>query len=333
MPAVNLVNIAPSAPAPPVNDETGAQAFLHQKQDGVHSGKPIPRDPTATVAKPELGPRITSFSVPDHGSVFCAKAGAMVNRKLSPADQACAIVRDWAIHSDCAVPAFVLPASDSAGDRALAQAVLERFQAKQPDEAAAEAYGKAFQVAGNPRADRAFAYKQSAIALTPRLWVPGDEAAGLDPCDLIPLLAASEAQAWEETLAAIVGPTALVVNAGVDQSGAFINSTYMGLSANTTDPAGSDTSMTGEILTASGGLVPQAVSYSHTNGTGAFVASATHTANGSDSLPVTVAKVNLRTASGGGGTMRVHEKLTATATITSSGDALTTTYTLTSAAS
>lgn len=333
MPAVNLVNIAPSEPdnsgAP-----TAAQALLHQKgPDGAHSGKPIPRDPTATTARGDLGPRLTVFSVPDEGSVFCSKAGVMVNRKLSPADQARAVVHDWAIHSDCAVPAFVLPASDAPADKALAEAVLARFVAKQPDQAAAEAYGKAFQIAGNPNADRAFEFKQSAVALTPRLWVPGAEGEDICADDLLMLLAARQAEQWEEMLSAITGPTALVVNAGVDQAGSFINSTYLGLSANTTAPSGSDTSLTGEILTAGGGLVPQAVTYSHTNGTGTFTASATSTANGSDSLPVTIGSMCLRTASGGGGTMRVREVLSSTATISASGDALTTTYTLTGTAS
>lgn len=330
MPTVHLVNIAPSAPVVQAG-ETGAQAFLHQKQDGVHSGKPLPRDPTATQARHDLGPRLTTFGVGEFGAVF--DGSTMVNRKLSPADQARSIVHDWPMWSDCAVPAFVVPASGSAADKALAKAVTERFLAKRPDEAAAEAYGKAFQIAGHAKADEAFAYKQRAIALTPRLWLPGDEATDLDPCDLIPLLAATEAEHWEEILEHIVGPTNIVVYAGMDQAGAFINSLYMGLSANTTDPVIGDTSLTGEITTSGGGLVPQSVGYSHTNGQLTFVNSATFTANGSDSLPVTIAQICGRTASGGGGTMRYREKLTSTAAIAASGDALTVTYTLTGAAS
>lgn len=332
MPAINLVNIAPSVPDPEFG---GAVALLHQKGDGgVHSGKPIPRDPTATVAKHDLGPRLTYFSVPDEGSVFCHEAGAMVDRKLSAADQARGIVHDWAIHSDCAVPAFVLPASTDPADVALAEALLARFQSKQPTEADAEAYGKAFQITGRgDKADAAFAYKQRASVLTPRLWVPGEAGADIAASDLLLLLAAEQAEQWEETLAAIQGLTNLVVNAGVDESGTFINSTYMGYSATSTAPVAGDTSLTGEILTASGGLVPGAVSYSHTAGTGAFVATDTATANGSDSLPVTIAQICLRTASGGGGTMRVREVLSSTATISASGDALTVTYTLTGTAS
>lgn len=332
MPAVNLVNIAPSEPVVLPGD-TAAQAFLHQQQGGVHSGKPLPRDPTATKARGELGPRLTTFSPATEGGVFCPKAGAMVNRKLSAADQARSVVHDWAIHSDCAVPAFVLPATSDPADVALAEAVLARFQTKHPDEAAAEAYGKAFQIAGNPNADRAFQFKQSATLLTPRLWLPGDEGADLAADDLLMLLAAANAEHWEAMLGAITGPTNLVVNAGVDAAGAFIDTLYMGLSANTSSPSGSDTSLTGEITTSGGGLAPGAISYSHTNGTTSFVATRTATANGTDSLPVTVGSMCLRTASGGGGTMRVREVLSATATISASGDAVTVTYTLTSSAS
>lgn len=334
MPTVHLVNIAPSDALR--DDEgnavhNGAIGVLHQAQDGVRSGKPIPRDPTAT-APTMLGPRLTTFSVVNGpGAVFDGKV--MVNRKLSAADQARGIVHDWAMHSDCALPAFVLPASPSKEDEALAQAVLERFQAKKPTEADAEAYGKAFQVAGSSESQRAFDFKQSAVALTPKLWLPGDEGHDIAPAELIQLLAAQQAEDWDEVLKHIPGPTNLIVAAGVDQTGAIINSQFMGLSANTSTPSGSDTTMTGEILTSGGGLVPQSVTYSHTNGTGTFVDSATFTANGSDSLSVVVAQMNLRTASAGGGTMRAKEQLSSTVTLSSSGDAVTVTYTLTSTAS
>ena len=339
MPAVNLVNIAPSVPDTG-GKPTAADVFLHQTQgnvaDGqpVHDGKPLPRDPTATLPKHDLGPRLTYVSTGAEGAVYDPAAGVMVNRALSAEDQARAIVHDWAMHSDCAVPAFVLPASDDPADHALAQAVLARFLAKQPTEQDAEAFGKAFQTVGRGDvAEAAYAYKQRAVALAPKLWVPGAEGDDIAPDDLLLLLAAQQAEDWDAMLAAITGPTALVVNAGVDQAGTFINSTYLGLSASTTDPVAGDTSLTGEILTSGGGLVPASVTYSHTNGTGTFTASCTHTANGSDSLPVTVAQMCLRTASGGGGTMRVREKYSSTATLSASGDAMTSTYTLTVASS
>lgn len=338
MPAVNLVNVAPSVPT--ITGETGADAYLHQTQghtvDGapVHDGKPIPRDPTATEAKHDLGPRLTYFSVGGEGAVYDPKAGVMVERALTAADQARAIVHDWAMHSDCAVPAFVLPASDDPADRALADAVLARFLAKQPTEADAEAFGQAFQVTGRGDvADLAYAYKARAAALTPKLWVPGAEGSDIAAADLLLLLAAQQAEDWETMLAAIKGPTALVVNAGVDAAASIIDTLYMGISANTSSPSGSDTSLTGELTNASSGLKPVAGTYAHTNGTTTATQSATFTANSYDAsnsiVPVTIGSMCLRTASGGGGTMRVREVLSSTATLSASGDALTVTYTLT----
>lgn len=342
MPAVNLVNVAPSEPI--VTGETAADVYLHQRQgnavDGqpVHDGKPIPRDPTLTKPRHDLGPRLTFFRVGDHGAVYDPQAGAMVERALSAADQARAIVHDWAIHSDCAVPAFVLPASDDPADKALAEAVLARFITKQPDEAAAEQYGKAFQITGRgDKADAAYAYKARAAALTPKLWVPGQEAFEVCAADVLLLLAAEQAQDWEAMLAAISGPTALVVNAGLDSALSIIDTLYMGISANTTDPVGSDTSLTGELTNASSGLKPVAGTYAHSNGTTTATQSATFTANSYDAsnsiVPVTIGSMCLRTASGGGGTMRVREKLSSTATLSASGDALTVTYTLNGSAS
>lgn len=330
--SIHLVNIAVSAPSV---EHAGVAAFLHQKLDsGVHGGKPLPRDPTATTPLHHLGPRLTTFRVPDFGGVFCGKQGQMVNRKLSAADQARSVVHDWCLHSDAALPAFVLPASDSPADRALAEAVLARFAAKAPDAAKAEEFGNAFQVSGRgDKADEAFEYYNRAVGLTPRLWVPGDDGRDLAAADLLLLLAAQNTGEWEEMLSRIQGPINLVVNAGVDAAGTFIDTQYMGLSATATAPVAGDTSLPGEILTAGGGLIPGAVGYSHTAGTSTFVDTKTFTSNGSDLLPVTIAQICLRTASGGGGTMRVREVLSSTATLSASGDALTVTYTLTSSSS
>lgn len=341
MPAVNLVNVAVSIPS---EEFSGPHAYLHQTQgnevDGnsVHDGKPIPRDPTATEARYDLGPRLTNFSVGKSGAVYDNELGVMVERDFSPADQARAIVHDWAMHSDCAVPAFVLPASDDPADKALAEAVLARFLAKRPTEADAEAFGQAFQLTGRGDvADAAYAYKQRATLITPKLWVPGPEGDDIAASDLLLLLAAQQAQDWEAMLAAITGPTALVVNAGVDVAGAFIDTTYMGISASSTSPSASDTTLTSELTNASSGLKPVVVTYAHTNGTGTFTASATFTANSFDAsnsiVPVTIAQMCLRTASGGGGTMRVRELLSSTATLSAANDTLTVTYTLTGSAS
>lgn len=349
MPAVNLVNIAVSIPDPA---EPAAQAFLHQTQGKVvngvpvHDGKPLPRDPTATEARHDLGPRLTYFATPTEGSVYCTKKGVMVDRKLSAADQARLIVHDWAMHSDCALPAFVLPATEDPADKALAEAVLARFLSKQPTTEEAEAFGKAFQLTGRgDQADAAYAYKQRAVDLTPRLWVPGAEGSNISAQDLLLLLAAEQAQEWEEVLSHISGLTNLVVNGGLDSSGKNLIGTstqdtpytYMGISATSTAPSASDTTLSGELTNASSGLKSAQITYSHTNGTGAFVGQVTFTANSYDQsnsiVPVTIAQICIRNASGGGGTMGIRELLSSTATLSASGDALTVTYTLNGSAS
>jgi hypothetical protein len=103
---------------------------------------------------------------------------------------------------------------------------------------------------------------------------------------------------------------------------------FMALTANATAPAGSDTTLAGEITTAGGGLIRKLATYAHTSGAASYTLTGVFTANGSDSLPVTVAKMggfNSLT----GGTMAFETLLNATATLTVSGDQLTTTQTVT----
>lgn len=125
----------------------------------------------------------------------------------------------------------------------------------------------------------------------------------------------------------------LRTNAGTDWlSGIMGNATanpmaYMALTANATAASASDTTLTAEITTASGGLIRKAFTYAHTGGTATWTATATFTANGSDSLPVTVNKIALFNASSAG-TMGFEFVVTA-ATFTASGDAVTYTYTIT----
>lgn len=348
MPAVKLVNIAPSVPEPPKADgehlPSGAQIYLHQTQGNIdpgtgqeiRDGKPIPRDPTATLPKHGLGPRLTDVIVPDYGGVYCKDAGVMVNRDLTAADQARAVVHDWAMHSDCALPAFVLPATDAKADHALAKAVQARFVSKAPSAATAEEYGRAFQISGRgDRADAAFQYLHRAVGLTPHLLIPGAEGYELQAAELMLFLAAQNAEKWDAMLEHIAGPTALILNAGVDDThSALFGTVYLGLSANATAPAGGDTSMTGEITTAGAGLAPAVGTYAHTNGTGTCTVTRTATANGTDTLPVSPAQMSLRTASGGGGTLRVKELFSGgAATLSAIGDALTVTYTPTVASS
>lgn len=105
-------------------------------------------------------------------------------------------------------------------------------------------------------------------------------------------------------------------------------SNYIALTANSTAPSASDTTLTGEITTAGGGLVRAQATYAHTNGQATATLSKTFTANGSDSLPVTVAKIGIFNASSSG-TMTNETLLSATATLSASGDTLTVTDTIT----
>jgi hypothetical protein len=104
--------------------------------------------------------------------------------------------------------------------------------------------------------------------------------------------------------------------------------TYIALTANTGSPAAGDTTLTGEITTASGGLIRKAATYAHTGGASTYTLTATFTANGNDSVPVTIAKVAVFNASSSG-KMPWESLLGTTATISASGDSVTITETIT----
>jgi hypothetical protein len=102
---------------------------------------------------------------------------------------------------------------------------------------------------------------------------------------------------------------------------------YMALTANSGAPAAGDTTLTGEITTAGGGLIRQLAAYAHTTGAASYTLTGTYTANGSDSLPVTVAKMATFNSLVSG-TM-VHETLlSSTATLSAVSDQLTVTQTV-----
>jgi hypothetical protein len=104
--------------------------------------------------------------------------------------------------------------------------------------------------------------------------------------------------------------------------------TYLALTANATAPAAGDTTLTAEIATASGGLIRAVAAYAHTGGASTYTLTKTFTANGSDALPVTVAKVGVFNAASAG-SMPWESLLGTTATVSASGDALTITETIT----
>lgn len=103
---------------------------------------------------------------------------------------------------------------------------------------------------------------------------------------------------------------------------------WMALTANSGAPSAGDTALAGEIATGGGGLVRVAATYAHTPGTSTYTLTKTYTANGSDSLPVTVAKIGVFDASSVG-TLVYETLLNATATLLAAGDALTVTETAT----
>ena len=102
---------------------------------------------------------------------------------------------------------------------------------------------------------------------------------------------------------------------------------FMALTANNTAPAGGDTTLAGEITTAGGGLIRKLATYAHTTGAASYTLTGAFTANGSDSLPVTIAKMATFNSISSG-TM-LHETLVSpTATLSASGDQLTITQTV-----
>ena len=106
---------------------------------------------------------------------------------------------------------------------------------------------------------------------------------------------------------------------------------YIALTANSTAPAAGDTALTGEITTAGGGLLrAAATTLTHTAGTSTYQIAQTFTANGSDSLPVTVAKIGVFNDTSANSGVLVYETLLGTtATLSASGDQLTVTQTVT----
>lgn len=128
----------------------------------------------------------------------------------------------------------------------------------------------------------------------------------------------------------------MLTNAGRDHALAAVYTTgtqpaaanYMAVSANATAPSAASTTLPGEITTGGGGLIRVQATYAHTGGQATATLTKTFTANGSDSLPVTLAKIGILNASSSG--TLVHETLlNATATLTSSGDQVTITETVT----
>jgi len=129
----------------------------------------------------------------------------------------------------------------------------------------------------------------------------------------------------------------MITNAGKDHvakqvagvASATTIAKYVALTANTSAAAAGDTTLTGEITTAGGGLLRATGTYAHTNGTSTYTITNTFTTNGSDSLPVTIAKVGIFDTATSGGALVFETLLGTTATLSASGDTLTITQTVT----
>lgn len=128
-------------------------------------------------------------------------------------------------------------------------------------------------------------------------------------------------------------PTALLTTVGRDAVHAqHLSGTqplpfnYMALTAGVGAPAVGDTTLTGEIATAGGGLLRATATYAHTGGTNTSTLTKTFTANGSDTLPVTIAQIGIFNAATVG-TLAYHTVPSANATLTVSGDNVTYTWT------
>lgn len=129
-------------------------------------------------------------------------------------------------------------------------------------------------------------------------------------------------------------PVALLVTAGRDALHAQHLSTsaqpatfnYMCVSANTTAESAASTTCPGEITTAGGGLLRAQATYAHTAGTNTTTLTRTFACNGSDTLPVVIAKIGVLNAATVG-TLGYEKLLNATATLTVSGDSVTCTWT------
>ena len=106
---------------------------------------------------------------------------------------------------------------------------------------------------------------------------------------------------------------------GIGTSG-FAPANYIGLTANSTAPSASDTTLTGEI--ASGTLVRAQATYAHTTAATSYTLTKTFTSD----QTVTIAKIGVFNASSSG-TMVFETLLSATASLVS-GDQLTITETV-----
>lgn len=104
---------------------------------------------------------------------------------------------------------------------------------------------------------------------------------------------------------------------------------FMGLTANASAPGAGDVTLAAEITTASGGLIRKICPTAHTASANSYTLTPVFTANGSDSLPVTIAKIGVSQSMVSTVRNLFQTLLNVTATLSASGDQLTITETVT----
>ena len=97
---------------------------------------------------------------------------------------------------------------------------------------------------------------------------------------------------------------------------------FMALSAATFTPNAADTILNTEITTPSGGLIRAAATFAHTAAASTYTLSTVFTANGNDSLPVTIKAVGVFTANNGAAVTGVTTTGPATNTVNKTGHGL-----------
>jgi len=98
---------------------------------------------------------------------------------------------------------------------------------------------------------------------------------------------------------------------------------HMALSTDSGAVGTGATTLPSEITTAGGGLIAKRSTYAHTTGAGSYSLTATFTANGSDSLPVTVAKMGVRQSIKAACNCLFQTLFGTAATLSASGDQIT----------
>ena len=106
-------------------------------------------------------------------------------------------------------------------------------------------------------------------------------------------------------------------------------SMFMGISANASAVGSGDTTLVGEITTVGGGLIRKIAALTHSASASTGTVVAVFTANGTDSLPQTIHKMGISNSLLSTVINLLQTVLNADATITTSGDQLTITDTIT----